>query len=104
MSIYQIPLSTGAQSFSIRLGEYNYRMTLIYRDADCGGWFLDMVRTDGSDALQGLPLVTGVNLLAQFGYKRMGGALWCELPKQVKNYEPTYADMGQTLSLFWSDE
>ena len=88
MSIYQIPLSTGAQSFSIRLGEYNYRM----------------VRTDGSDALQGLPLVTGFNRLAQFGYKSMGGALWCELPKQVKNYEPTYADMGQTLSLFWSDE
>ena len=52
----------------------------------------------------GLDLTGSVNLLAQFGYKRMGGALWCELPKQVKNYEPSYQDMGQTLSLFWSDE
>lgn len=104
MSTYQIPLSSGAQMFPIRLGDRNYRVTLLYRDADGGGWFLDLERTYGSDALRGMPLIVGVNLLEQYGYKQMGGALWCELPRRETTYEPSFVDMGQTLSLFWSDE
>lgn len=101
---YQIPLSTGAQSFSAKLGDQTYLITLIYREADGGGWFLDVERSDG-EALLGAPLVTNVNLLGQFAYKRMGAALWCELssrPRQLP-YEPTYGDMGRNLTLYWSE-
>lgn len=100
---YQIPLGTGSQSFSTKLGEQTYKITIIYRQADGGGWFLDM-ETD-AEAICGIPLVTNVNLLEQFKYKAMGAALWCELSSHSRKvYEPTYADMGRTLNLYWSDE
>lgn len=104
MSTYQIPLGTGAQSFSAKLGGQTYKFTLVYREAEGGGWFLDMEGGEGQ-AILGAPLVTNVNLLGQFAYKRMGAALWCELANRPRKlpYEPAYEDMGRNLTLYWSE-
>lgn len=102
MSSYQIPLSAGAQSFSIVLGGVQYRMTLIYREAAGGGWFLDMVRADGTDAVYGIPLVLGADLLAQYDYKGFGH-LHCSL-SAGKEHKPDYEDVGSTLTLIWSED
>lgn len=98
---YRIPLSEGAQRFSIGLGDFQYQLSLIYREAVGGGWFLDLVRADGTDAIYGLPLVTGVDLLAQHQYKGFGH-LYVELEGGSPR-TPTYDDMGKTISLYWED-
>ncbi len=102
MTMYQIPLTTGAQSFTINLGDVQYKMTLIYRDAEGGGWFLDMERSDGTDAIYGIPLVLGVDLLAQHSYKGFGH-LYLNMDGGV-THRPTYEEMGKTVILTWTNE
>lgn len=99
---FEIPLSTGAQSFTINLGGVQYQMRLIFRNAVGGGWFLDMERTDGSAAIYGLPLLTETDLLEQYQYKGFGHLL-ARLENGEKGY-PTYEDMGVGLHLYWSEE
>lgn len=99
---FEIPLSTGAQSFSINLGGNQYEMRLIYRNAVGGGWFLDMRRADGSDAVLGVPLVTETDLLGQVEHKGFGHLL-ARLDSGAGG-KPTYADMGTSLHLYWSAE
>ena len=101
MTDYLIPLTSGSQSFSISLGKAQYKLTIVYRDADSGGWFLDIERQDTNDGLFGIPLVLGVDLLEQHAYKRFGH-LRCELDGQSER-NPTYEDMGSVLSLIWSE-
>ena len=101
MTMYQIPLTSGAQSFTINLGDVQYKMTLIYRDAYGGGWFLDMERTDETDAIFGIPLVLGVDLLAQHSYKNFGH-LYVEMDGGIKR-RPTYEEIGTTVILKWTD-
>lgn len=96
---YEIPLTTGAQEFSVSLGDYQYTMTLIYREADGGGWFLDMVRADGSGAVYGIPIVIGPDLLAQHQYKGFGH-LYASIDGGAERI-PTWDDMGSVLSLQW---
>lgn len=100
MTMYKIPLTTGAQSFSINLGDVQYRMTLIYRSAECGGWFLDMERSDKKDAIYGIPLVLGVDLLEQHVHKGFGH-LYVSMDG-CANHQPTYEDMGNSVILTWT--
>lgn len=97
---YQIPLIEGAQSFTINLGDFQYRMTLIYREADGGGWFLDMERTDGTDDIYGMPLLLDVDLLAQHLHKNFGH-LYVQMDGGLTR-RPTYEDMGNTVILIWT--
>jgi len=102
MTLLEIPLYSGAQSFTVNLGNATYRMTLTYRDAVFGGWFLDVERLDGSDAILGIPLLPMNDLYAQHEYKNFG-----HLYVIVGNGEyrkPTFDDMGTNVRLFWSDE
>ena len=100
--IYEIPLDAGAQSFSISLGGYQDQMKLVYRNGTGGGWFLDMTRADGTGSILGIPIILGVDLLAQHQYKGFG-----HLRATLESGEtghPTYSDMGSGLHLYWSDE
>ena len=96
----KIPLTTGAQAFSIQLGEKFCTFTLIYRNAKVGSaWYLDVYADNGELLLQGIPLVCGVNLLEQHAYRGLG-----KLTAKVggmDNVTPSYADMGAELELYW---
>ena len=98
---YQIPLDVGAQSFPIVLGGIQYQLSFIYRVANGGGWFLDMVRSDNSDAIFGIPLVLGTDLLEPYRYKGFG-SLFVSLDGGSKN-APTYEDMGRKILLTWRE-
>ncbi|HIU85205.1 MAG TPA: hypothetical protein IAC66_07570 [Candidatus Aphodousia gallistercoris] len=77
-------------------------MVLVYRSAEGGGWFLDMIRSDGSDAIYGVPLILDADLLAQHAHKRFGH-LYASMDGQKRTH-PTYEDMGNTVILTWTDE
>ena len=98
-----IPLLSGAQLFGVTLGNFDYNLRLVFRDAVSGAaWYADMERADGSDGIRGIPLVIGVDLLSQFAHKNFGH-LYATLDG-ARVDTPTYADMGTNLTLSWSDD
>lgn len=101
-TVYEIPLNTGAQSFTVNLGGTQFKMRLIYRNAVGGGWFLDMEKVDKTDAIYGIPLLIGIDLLEQYQHKGFGHLMATLESGQGGN--PTYEDMGTALHLFWSSE
>ena len=74
----------------------------LKESAICGGWFLDIVRQDDSDAIYGIPLLPGADLLAQYQHKGFGH-LYVIL-ENSENEQPSFEDMGENVRLFWSDE
>ena len=100
--LFEIELVKGAQSFTVTLGDTAYLFSITYRDAFLGGWFLDVAKQDGSDAVLGIPMLPMIDLFAQFDYKGFG-----HLYVIVGNgdyRQPTYDDMGTNVRLIWSAE
>lgn len=90
---YEIPLQPTAQKFNIQLAGTTYQLTLIWRTGDQGGWFLDFALTSGVPVLQGVPLVTGADLLAPYTDKNFGGVLRVATDGDP-NAVPTYGNLG----------
>ncbi|MGE4191783.1 MAG: hypothetical protein AB7E51_00190 [Pseudodesulfovibrio sp.] len=76
MSQYVIPLTGEPEIFTITLAGVEYQLTVRWNDAAQGGWMLDLAEPDnGADILLGVPLVTGTDLLGQYGHLGIGGQL-----------------------------
>ncbi|WP_250512703.1 hypothetical protein [Caballeronia sp. INDeC2] len=100
MAIYEIPLSGVPQSFQIALAGVTYKLTLMWREAPQGGWFLDMADAAGNRILSGVPLVTGADLLEQYEYLGIGGELWLQTDGDEAAV-PTFDDIGTTSHLYF---
>lgn len=75
-------------------------LSFQYRDATEGGWILDINRsTDGTGIVQGIPLVTGVDLLEQYGYLGFGGQL-IVFDKEGDD-APTFDSLGSRHRLYF---
>ncbi len=100
-AIYEIPLQTGIpQSFQIQLAGVQYRLTLQYRNDPAGGWVLDIADAVGNDIVTGIPLVTGADLLAQYGYLGFGGRLRVQTSSNP-DAVPTFKNLGDDGLLYW---
>lgn len=98
---FEIPLTPQAQVFSIALGGIPYQLTLMWRDAVNGGWFIDIADQNTNPIVSGIPLVTGVDLLAQYAYLGFPGSLTVETsgdPTAV----PTFENLGTTSKLIFT--
>lgn len=98
---YEIPLSGVAQKFSISLGGVPYQMLLAWRDVDQGGWFLDIADSNAAPIVQGIPLITGADLLAQYTDKGFGGQLLVATDGDA-DLVPTYANLGGQSHLYFA--
>ena len=97
---FEIPLTPEPQTFAITLASTQYWMTLQYRDAPGGGWVLDIADSANKPILSGIPLVTGADLLEQYGYLNFGGELWVQTdldPAAV----PTFENLGTGSHLYF---
>lgn len=100
-NIFEIPLQPGVpQTFSITLGDTTYQLTLLYRNVDQGGWFLDIDDGAGNPLLHGVPLVTGANLLEQYGHLGFGGGLFVQTSDDP-DAVPTFENIGRDGLLYW---
>ena len=97
MQTFEIPLTAQPQSFNVTLVGIEYQFSLSWRDA-AGGWFLDIADQAGNALLSGIPLVTGVNLLAQYGYMGFGFELWVQT--DAADAPPTYTNLGTESHLY----
>ena len=100
-SYFRIPLKAGApQRLTITLGQVEYQLTLKYRNVEQGGWNLDIADAIGQPVIEGIPLVTGVDLLAQYKHLGFAGRLWVQTlsdPDAV----PTFESLGGDGRLYW---
>lgn len=102
-SIFQIPVQAGVpQTFQITLDGTAYTFTLQYRDdpAGQGGWVLDIADQYGNPIVQGIPLVTGINLLAQYAYLGFIGGLWAQTTSNP-DAPPTFSNLGTDGQIYW---
>lgn len=99
MAVFEIPLSPTPQRFGITLLQVSYQMTVRYRAAADGGWFLDIATAEGVPILSGIPLVTGADLLAQYVHLRFGFQLVCQTDHDP-DAVPTFENLGVTSHVF----
>lgn len=99
---YIIPLQAGVpQKLSVQLNGTTYQLTLLYRnDKVIPQWTLDIADVAGNPILQGIPLVTGADLLAQYKHLISGGVLAVQ-PADTGNAAPTFANLGKSTQLCW---
>lgn len=102
MSVYEIPLVAGAQTFLVSLGGTEYRFTVTYLDVELGGYVLSIADTDGSAIVSSIPLVTGADLLAQHQHLNIGGSGRLILQTDGDDTAvPTYEGLGTTSRLYF---
>lgn len=103
--ILEIPLTPQQQRFSIQLASITYLMVMKWVNVDIGGWTLDIYPSDavpGTDEpiVGGIPLVTGTDLLDQYGYLNFGGSLVVQSDEKPAAV-PTYTNLGLTSHLYF---
>jgi hypothetical protein len=95
----QIPLQNGPRQFTITLSGVEYTITIQYRNTVNGGWVLDIGDDLNNPIVKGIPLVTGANLLEQYGYLGFVGGLFAQTTSDP-DAVPTFENLGID-SLLW---
>ncbi len=98
MATVEIPLSADNQIFTLRLGGHQFRLRVVYRDE--AGWILDLLETDNSAIISGIPLVTGVDLFAPYTHLGIAGGLYVVSDDEAQEY-PTKINLGYQSHLYF---
>ena len=103
MSIARIPTSPMPQRFLITLSAgQTYQLVTQYRDAPEAGWTLDIGEPNGTPIISGIPLVTGVNLLAQYQHLIVGSLF---VLSDVETWAvPGFSDLGISSHLYFDGD
>jgi hypothetical protein len=98
-TVYTVPLNGAPQQFTIGLGGVTYTLLLKW-NAMQQGWFLDIGDSSNNPIVSGIPLVTGVNLLEQYGYLGFNGSLYVQTASNVDAI-PTFTNLGTDSNVFY---
>lgn len=96
---FEIPLAPAPQKITIALGGVTYRLALVWNGTSAC-WVLDIYSADSVAILLGVPLVTGVDLLAQYEYLGFGGQLIVQSDPDP-DVVPSFTTLGTTGHLYW---
>ncbi len=97
---YKIPLSGENETFTVSLSGTEYQFTLRWNNAAQGGWMLDIDEPDdGGHIIDGIPLVTGCDLLARYRYKGFVGSL--VVYADDSDAAPTEETLGDSCNLYY---
>ena len=99
---YEIPLTPDAQSFIIALAGVKYTLTLTWNNMS-STWNLDIGDAVNNPIVTGVPLVTGADLLEQYGYLNFGGQLinTTDGVGDVDDVPATYYNLGKISHLLY---
>lgn len=94
MANFEIPFVAQNQKLTIALAGITYQLTLRWNVSE-SAWVLDIADNTGNALLNGIPLITGTDLLAPYAYMNFGGQL-IAFTDNNPDAPPTYADLGST--------
>lgn len=99
-SPFVVPFLVGQpQTLGIVLNGIRYVLRVYWNDpAQC--WNFDLSDSSKNPILQGIPIVTGVNLLAQYAYLGIGGRLIAQTTNDA-NAVPTFTNLGAVGNLYY---
>lgn len=101
MTTIEVPLTPEPQVFSIQLGSQTYRINLYWNSSLLGGWTIDVADTDNNPIVSGIPLVTGADLFAQYGYLGFEGEL-VAYTDSAPLTPPTYTNLGNQSHIYFT--
>lgn len=103
MSIARIPTSPEPQRFLITLAAgQTYQLVTQYRATPEAGWVLDIGEPDSTPIISGIPLVTGINLLAQYQHLIVGSLF---VLSDVDMWAaPGFPDLGVSSHLYFDGD
>lgn len=98
-SILEIPLQIGQpQTLAISINNVTYNLSLKWFEiADV--WLMDIADTNNNPIVAGIPLITGSDLLVQYGHLGFTFGLWCATDG-VPDQAPTFTSLGDTSHLY----
>jgi hypothetical protein len=95
---YEIPLSSQPQTFNIALAGTTYDFTVRWNMPNAS-WIIDIADASGNPIVSGIPMVTGVDLLEQYGYLNFGFQLVAQTDNSPETV-PTFEALGTTAHLY----
>lgn len=102
-AVFTIPLQVGTpQTFSITLGGVTYQLTFLYWNdtAGLGGWTVDIDDSSGNPIAEGIPLVTGADLFAQYRHLGFTGSLIVQTTSNP-DAVPTFENLGDDGQVYY---
>lgn len=100
MTSYVIPLAPQAQTVTTTLPNgttVTLRLIYQFNQDDC--WILDIDDATGNPIVQGIPLVTGADLLEQYAYLGLGCSLYAATDGDPVS-PPHWWNLGSTAQLY----
>ena len=97
--VFLIPfVPSQPQNLQTSINGITYTIKVRWCDPfDC--WVLDLSDISNNPIIQGIPLVTGVDLLGQYGYLDLGFSLVVQTNNDA-NAVPTFANLGSQGNLY----
>jgi hypothetical protein len=101
MTAFAFPFVPSQQQMQLTIGNVLYSLN-VYFDAHpfTNAWVLDISDSAGDLIIGGIPLVTGTDLLAQYGYLNFGGQLIAQTSSDT-DAVPTFVNLGSDGNLFF---
>jgi hypothetical protein len=99
VTAYEIPLSATDQRFNIPLNGVTYQLTTKWC-APASAWTLDIADEGGAALVNGIPLVTGVDLLEQHQHLGIAGQLVAQTDGDTFAV-PTQSNLGSAGRLYF---
>jgi hypothetical protein len=98
--VFEIPLQAGTpQTLNISLAGVTYGLTVVWNN-NAQVWVIDIDDSNGNPLIQGIPLVTGADLLEQYEYVGIGGSLYAVTDFDIAA-PPTFDNLGQQGHLYF---
>lgn len=99
-TIFTIPLTNTPQRFAIDLNGKSYLVSCVW-NGEAPAWELSLFDADTEEPIfAGLPLVSGLDLLAQYGYHQIGGSLYVYTDGD-EHASPTLDNLGGEANLYY---
>jgi len=88
MNSFLVPLQSGAQTFTLPIGNLKYSLTLLWNHK-ASQWIMDISTANSLRVLSGIPLVFNSSLLRPFRYLNLGFTFVCvpTNPNVVASYD-----------------
>lgn len=99
MPAFIIPTTPTNQIFSVSLANVTYNIRMLWSNIG-QYWVVDISDANGVPLVQGIPLVAGADLLQQFRYLGIGGALVAQSTVSTNN-DPSFTDLGTVSQLYF---
>ena len=96
---YVIPLIPVNQEFNISLAGVSYHLKVKWNKFS-NAWVLDIQDVNQNNILTGIPMVTGCDLLEQYSYLEIGGAMVVQSSNDPY-LVPSYTTLGVSGFLFF---